>query len=1174
MQQAEFKWGPPARAILAAGPRACEALLLRRLDELFEEHGEEVLTKPIRVVVPSKSLRLHVLERVLTRRGRAVAGLDCRTHHGLALDVTERAGAYPAISTDLFPLFARRLAHRETPLRRTLDHLKNGYASILSSVGDLLDAGLDPAHLEALEEVLEAEGPDFATPFEVERAKSLVRVAVGTTVALGEQGLGRSSHLLQAATALVKQCPDLLPSSAVLVYGYNDATGLVTDFLLALVQTLGGEILLDDPPDPIELESSDTGVRFAEIYRERVEATIGIETRPDTSPVPPDIPEPPRLKLFRALGGEAEVREVAGRIRTLLESGVRAERIGVVTRRLGIYRRAIRTHFDRLGVPFSGVAQCGPKHPSAFRVGALLEVLEQHEQVPIERWLDARRIELGLRNDLELGLHTLGIARLVEAAGLDVRQFVARGGQGGPSGRAGKGLRLPIRTGFEAGDGEPRAVHRYLPLHQVEAATTAARRLKEHLARWSAATTLEEHLRGLQELVDEHLGWSPDSELSKAFRSEVDGWSRGIPGDFELDFHEFASLLSYRLEDFGATALGGRGGGVQVLEVVEARSRTFEHLFLLGLNRGVFPRVVQEDALLPDRLREVLSRRGFGVLPDLHRKLPGFDEERYLFAQLMASSPNIVVSWLEVDDEHVFRTPSPLVERLRWSHPDPPAGWQTPISAPPLFSEPGTAPASANSRLRPAVESATVTGIFGTREQFAHVLEAAELESRERFPSVLAPVPPQNSQSVVSVRLRVLNELDPVRGSAAGEHAYARLGPYFGFVGPPSEEADPRRRERLFVTTLESVARCPWRTFVEKVLRVEKLPDPLDVLPSVNPVLIGNLVHSVLESIVDAALPGSPGSDNPIEDLAQARQAEGSRIPWPETEEFERILETSARAVAFEEGITLPGFDRVLADVCRGHLESARALDWIRGESRFEVLASEVYGEVAWSHPSAIIGFKADRVDRADRNGDRLIFTDYKTGKGLGGDSQYRRGDRQLLVEAVRTGERLQAAVYARAGGGEEDIGRYAFLKPSLDPDRDREVMVRANDEEIGPLLDRAIGATLRTWQRGAFFPRLVQHHQNVEPVTCSYCSVAEACLRGDSGSRGRLRNWVELRHPRRQAPEAGPGATPEPSPEAAPKGSIARTWFLPDASAFPPAPGAAASERRASNPEDSKAKS
>ncbi|MCP4204756.1 MAG: hypothetical protein GY769_22845, partial [bacterium] len=739
------------------------------------------------------------------------------------------------------------------------------------------------------------------------------------------------------------------------------------------------------------------------------------------------------------------------------------------------------------------------------------------------RWLDARRLGHGLRNDLELGFHALGIARLVEAANLDVRRFVGASG--------GEGLRLPVRGGFEAGDGEPRATHRYLAVELVEAATDDARRLEEHLMRWNAATTLAEHLHGLQRLVENFLGWDPKSELSNNFSSELHIWSQGMPGGVELDFQEFASLLSYRFEDFGATDLGGRGGGAQVLDVVEARSRTFEHLFLLGLNRGVFPRVIQEDPLLPDRLREVISRRGFGVLPDLHRKLRGFDEERYLFAQLMSASPNVVVSWLEVDDDHVFRTPSPLVERLRWSHPSPDEGWKTPVSAAPLFSEPEVATAVARRvDLRPAVETATVVGIFGSREQFAGVLEVAEREARERFPDGAAE---QGAKSLASIRLRILAELDPVRGSESGELTFAGLGPYFGFVGPPSEEADPRRRERLFVTTLESVARCPWRTFVERVLRVEPLPDPLDVLPGVNPLLIGNLVHRVLESIVNAAL------ENPITDLARAREAAGGTIPWPEPKEFERILEASARAVAFEEGITLPGFDRVLAGVCRQHLESARALDWIQGQSRFEVLASEEYGQVAWADPPATIGFKADRVDR---NEDRLIFTDYKTGKGLGGDSMYRRKDRQLLVEAIAAGERLQAALYARAGGGDQDVGRYAFLSPALDPDRDREVMVRANDREIGGLLDRAVGATLLAWQRGAFFPRLVQHHQNAEPVTCSYCAVAEACLRGDSGARGRLRSWTESRHPRHR-----------PTPEETPEAAVVRTWYLPDRDAFAP---------------------
>ncbi len=1115
MQQAEFQWGPPAQALTTAGPRLCEALLLRRLDELFESFGTELLSRPIRLVVPSKSLRLHVLERVLAHRNRAVCGLDCRTHHGLAVSITERAGQPAAISTDLFPLFARRLAFEETSLRRTLDHLKDGYASILASVSDLLDAGLDPAHVEALEEVLEAEGTKTATPFEVERAKSLIRVAARTSTTLAEQGLGRSSHLLQAATGLIKQDPELLPSSAVLVYGYNDATGLTTDFLLALVQTFGGAVLLDDPPDPIDPTVTDSGVRFARTYRERIAAALVSESDDRSA-------SPPEIEMFHAVGADAEVREVALRIGGLIESGARPERIGVVSRRLSGYQTAIRTHFDRLGVPFSGVARNGPPHPSAFRISAVLEILKQGKQVTLERWLDARSLPSGLRNDLELGFHALGIARLSEAAVLDVRRYIRSGGGGS------RGLPLPVRTGFEAGAGEPRAGHRYLATAQLEDAVSNARELARRLSGWSRHKVLGDHLEALRSLISELLGWSPRSGLARTLMAELETWSGSIPDAVELDFHEFANLIGNRFESFGSTELGGHGGGVQVLDVVEARSRTFDSLFILGLNRGVFPRVIQEDPLLPDRLREVISRHGFGVLPDLQRKLPGFDEERYLFAQLVHSSPRLVCSWLEVDDEHALRTPSPLVERIRWSSNRAGDTPHAPIAAQPVYSHsPQSDPVKIN---RPAFESAIVAGTHGSREQFAELLGLAEQEGRARFSSGDEP-----GADLAEVRLHVLDEIDPVRGTESGETVYSSLGPYFGFVGPQLEEADPRNRERLFVTTLEQIARCPWRTFVERVLRVEQLPDPLEVLPGVNPLLIGNLVHRVLEEVVDRGL------GTQVDDLEQARGAQGIQVQWPEPAELETLLLENARVVAFGQGITLPGFDRVLASVCSRHLELARELDWTDAGSRFTVLASELYGDIEFGRPAARIAFKADRVDR---NRDRLLFTDYKTGKGLGGGGRFRKPDRKLLVEAVQSGEWLQAAVYARAGGGPEDAGRYVFVGPALDEGRNREIVVRANDEEIQPLLDRALTATLSVWREGAFFPRLAHHDQNVEPPLCRFCDVAEACLRGDSGARGRLRAWTGAgRGPKKDKP----ARPPAPGYDA-----VLRTWYLRDPNAVP----------------------
>jgi hypothetical protein len=54
-----------------------------------------------------------------------------------------------------------------------------------------------------------------------------------------------------------------------------------------------------------------------------------------------------------------------------------------------------------------------------------------------------------------------------------------------------------------------------------------------------------------------------------------------------------------------------------------------------------------------------------------------------------------------------------------------------------------------------------------------------------------------------------------------------------------------------------------------------------------------------------------------------------------------------------------------------------------------------------------------------------------------------------------------------------------------------------------------AVAAVLGAWEAGSFFPRLVDTTGRNEPPRCAFCAVAEACLRGDSGSRLRLFDWA-----------------------------------------------------------------
>ncbi|MDH3254065.1 MAG: hypothetical protein OEM62_03660, partial [Acidobacteriota bacterium] len=703
MDQLTLNWGPPVDIRIGNGPLATERMLLEDIEALLEELGETVLKRPLLVVVPSRSLRLHVIERLLSTRKRALAGVECRTHRSLAAMILEATGMPTRYEPDRVALFARRFSRQETALATALDHLAEGYKPVVSAVSDLLDAGLDSAHREALEDTLEEDGSHVATKADIARARAIVGVATRTVVAMKNVELDRASTLLAKATEIVRfRSPR--PVSAVCVYGYSDATGVATDFLEGLLKTYGGRLYLDQPPDPAYPDRMDVGVRFSRRFSER----FGHRTQSRVS-----IPSAPSsVEMFKALGADAEVLEVATRIRALLDGGRTAERIGVVARSLTPYRDSLRTQLARLGVPFSGVGSKGPSAPPAYRVRALLDLLRLAGRTPIERWLEARSpSSLAAADfDVRLALHTLGAGRIEEAALLSIPRAAPHGS-----------VRLPFVNGLaltepreDDVERKPYARRRRLEARTLERETELARAVIRLLDGGREPLAADRRLEQLEALLTLELGWAADEPVVDELLLRARQAVEGLPSDFLLDLDEWIEFLETAWDEVGKTDLGGSGGGVQVLDVTEARGRTFDQLFIIGLNRGTFPRTVHEDAMLPDSLRRVLARSGHGVLPDLPLKLDGVSEERLLFAQLLAASPSVTLSWQEVDDEHTFKTPSPLVERLRSSSArhDRSSSWKTPPTAQSPFS---VGRPEKDGRPRSAYENAVLTSIFGDR---------------------------------------------------------------------------------------------------------------------------------------------------------------------------------------------------------------------------------------------------------------------------------------------------------------------------------------------------------------------------------------------------------------------------------------------------------------------------
>jgi hypothetical protein len=427
------------RLLVARGARAAEQIVLARIAELADETVADVslLARPVWVVVPSRSLRDHLAAALLRRQQRASAGIAIVTLRRLALAVLEAMGETVPRGERLLPVLGQRAARREPALAALVGPLQDAHPAVVGSVRDLLDAGFEPGHADGISDLLAERGEGA----EEQRALALVRVAAAVAMQASALGLATTATVLRRAADLLQADPDqALPLRAVLIHGFADATGVATDLIEALLRHKNAWLVLDEPPDPNEATAADSSHVFSQRLAERLERVARRE------PATAGAPSSASLALFAAPGAHAEAREVARRIRALLDAGACPEHVSVVARDLAPYTPALQLHFGRLGVPFSALGVAGSRDAAARRVLALAELLRRRGEAATDVWLNAAN-DPG-RLELRVGLHAVGAARLSDIAALDVTAVLGDH----------ESLPLPVQRGpEEVPDGEPAA---------------------------------------------------------------------------------------------------------------------------------------------------------------------------------------------------------------------------------------------------------------------------------------------------------------------------------------------------------------------------------------------------------------------------------------------------------------------------------------------------------------------------------------------------------------------------------------------------------------------------------------------------------------------------------------------------------------------------------------------
>ena len=504
---------------------------------------------------------------------------------------------------------------------------------------------------------------------------------------------------------------------------------------------------------------------------------------------------------------------------------------------------------------------------------------------------------------------------------------------------------------------------------------------------------------------------------------------------------------------------GGRrdsdAGGIRVLDLMQARGMAFDTVVLAGLNAGLLPRPARVDPFLPDADRALL-RRALGR--PLAIKEEGLAEEHLLLALAIGSARRrLLVSWQRADDDGRARAPSlalreigrvargapeidPIVEEARRVSADPLARARAAIGAQGILPAAATGPA--------------VALLAGTPERFIRSGAAAVVAAS------VAAAPPGEAAAAIDAGLGYLAAIDS-RDAAAFDALPGGTGP----EGPWS----PSR--------LETLGACPQQFFFRHRLRIEEWGDP-EAPDAVDRRDLGSLAHAVLAAFHREAPAG--GAEEAPAAVADRLAAIWRRHAAP----------LAARLDALYPGLFAIESDAWVGALARFVVRDRAALAGRRG--RFEperpiaaTLALPGFGDLSLR----------GRFDRFLRDDAGVLVGDYKTGG---------RPENLVSLSAILKGERLQMALYALLAESEAGPGRALVEVLGVGPDFDLDAdgaRARLDPEKFGTIRDGLLESL-------AVLLRLAAaNHFPLSPREglCEHCPYTRACRRSHPATLERL---------------------------------------------------------------------
>lgn len=374
-------------------------------------------------------------------------------------------------------------------------------------------------------------------------------------------------------------------------------------------------------------------------------------SRTDHLSPPSDANVVPSIATVAASDEDDELETVAERVRRLVEQGARPHRIAVVARDSRPYLDLALRALRRAGVPATARRRVSLLEVPAIR--AVLAVLNG----AAHGWARRDLVEVGSQPCFASDVDT----RVVNYLGYRERVL------GLAAWRAAfERLVVEARAAEEGSDGSDDRRPRTLPAEWAERARDRFEAFCADVGPLDTSRPLKEWLGWLHAWLEDD-PWRIAARISRvvdeewgALRTDLKGWDslRAVIAEWKEATDRWpgdqAPLPAARFLDRLRSMLGGDLAfytevrrGVQVQEALAASYRTFDHVFLVGLNAGAFPRHPPASLLYGERDREALRGAGLPIATTAEWEA----HERVLFDTLKAAArESLTVSWVARDE--------------------------------------------------------------------------------------------------------------------------------------------------------------------------------------------------------------------------------------------------------------------------------------------------------------------------------------------------------------------------------------------------------------------------------------------------------------------------------------------------------------------------------------------